>query len=245
MRCTTAAFPVPKTYPRDVRIRAVALADATSMDYAVKLTGIPADTISRWVDEAPDQTDLERNVELALSEVTTRLASGQTRGLRDVATVYGILRDKLARYGRAEREPEPDPEQQEWATRLEAALADKYGIDLADDRADDLLDDHIFLLARWHHAEGPLPPEVWEDPAALVAALPDDWPAWQAERKGRQDAEYAEQAARVARSRPAWEAYMRGDIEADARDAWIRDGIDPFAAETAALIAEAEAFLRS
>lgn len=91
---------MPKKYPQDVRLRAVALAQVRSIPIAARDLGVPVDTLTRWVDEEPPTPALELAVNLALSQLTARIADGTIKG-RDLTVAYGVLRDKLARYGKA------------------------------------------------------------------------------------------------------------------------------------------------
>jgi hypothetical protein len=92
----------------------VALAEATDLPTAARTTGIPSETIARWMDEAPDQSDLERARDLAQADLTAKLAMGETRGIRDLAVVVGIMRDKIQRASKA-----PEPERPSWGERLD------------------------------------------------------------------------------------------------------------------------------
>lgn len=95
---------MPKTHPMHVRLRAVALAEAADVPTAARTLGVSEKAIREWIAEAPDQSALERSHDLAMSELKAKMASGETRGIRDLAVVAGIMRDKIARYG---RKPEP------------------------------------------------------------------------------------------------------------------------------------------
>jgi len=163
------------------------LAGATDVQNAAKLTGIPAETIARWVDADGDvdQSTLERLRDLAESELTVRLASGQTRGVRDLAVVVGIMRDKVARYGR-KAEPtgttavEVRDALEEWvidAVVDEAHLTDDGAFDAHHDATNGLQSE---LLRRANDEPGqPHRPALlaWFSGKAEVPALPDlfDW----------------------------------------------------------------------
>jgi len=127
--------------------------------------------IARWIDEAPDQSALERAHDLAVSEMTAKIASGETRGVRDLAVVAGIMRDKMARYGEA---PAPSGLT---AVEVRDALHDWLVDDLVDESAltdDDALEAHhdaitglISELLRLANAEAHQP----NRPAILDSAL--------------------------------------------------------------------------
>ena len=92
---------MPRKAPADLRLRAVALAEATDVPTAAKHFGIQERTIREWMDEAPERSDLERAQEVALSEVTVRLAKGESSiGLKYLTTIAAILTDKVQRAGR-------------------------------------------------------------------------------------------------------------------------------------------------
>lgn len=95
---------MPRKYPPDLRLRAVALAEVRSVPIAARELKIPVDTLTRWVEEAEQTPALQRAVDLALSELTGGIADGTIKG-RDLTVAYGVLRDKLARYGKAETRP--------------------------------------------------------------------------------------------------------------------------------------------
>jgi transposase-like protein len=115
-----------KSYPADLKLRAVVLAEATSLEDASRKLGIPKDTIARWMALAPDQSALERAHDLAMSEMTAKMAAGETRGIRDLAVVAGIMRDKIARYGKAQ----PEQIVPDWGERLDAWVDATYPPDL-------------------------------------------------------------------------------------------------------------------
>src|SRR5262245_48411544 len=230
------------------KAEAIALAIVVGAEAAAKQLGWDPRSIRKWCEaagrapaDAITSPDWRTLGELARSQVASRLATGKVSA-RDAAVIAGIA---TRNEQRPEPEPEPEatPEQQAWSAALEAALAAKYGPEDARERADVMLDDVILQLMRWRIHEKP-PDELWDDPVALVAALPDDWDAWYAEREAKQAAFDAEMEGRRSRSEPAWTAYMAGAITAEQRDQWIRDGVDAFAEETARLLAAAEAFLR-
>jgi hypothetical protein len=65
---------MPKTYPADLRMRAVAVAVATSLEEASRKLGIGKDTVARWQCEAPDQS-YARSIDEA-ARATERLSGG-------------------------------------------------------------------------------------------------------------------------------------------------------------------------
>lgn len=226
---------------------AVSLAAVIGAEAAAKQLGWDPRSIRKWSGQAGKApadaiapADWKTLGELARSKVAAMLTTGKL-SIRDAATVAGIA-------SRNEREvpPEPEPDEtHEWLDALRAALAARYGADVAEDRADELLDELVIDSLRWLHDAPGDADQYAEDPVALVAALPPDWDAWRAEREAKNQADAAAWDARRERSRAAWPHFYRGEITEEQAWAWVRDGIDPFATEDAALIAAAEAFLRS
>jgi hypothetical protein len=239
---------VRKPYSPQRIAEVVATAVILGIEATARDTGIDPRTIRGWCNRAGKApadaigcADWHSLGELARSQVVSSLASGKVRP--KYAAVIAAIATRNA------RDPEPDPEPadteaEEWTRRLEAALTGKYG-----PTAD--LDELVTYMARWTQHELREDPEAWpwNDPEALVAALPVDWDAWQAQRDAEHDAIAAESDARRARSREAWPAFHAGRITEAQRDAWIRGEIEsPVAeqqrAEVDALLAAAPAYLR-
>lgn len=231
----------------------VALAVIIGADATARQRNIDPRTVRGWCERAgkgpadaissPDWAQLG---DLARSGVAADLATGKLTAVQK-ATIAGIA-ERNAREVPPEPEPDQTPAERDYTRRLEAALAAKYGVDVAGERASELIDDLILDLIRWSGAEerdGRLGMEHAEEPEALVARLPADWDTYRQERQGEQRA-YAETwDTRRARSGEAWPAFHAGWITDAQRDAWIRGEIaSPVAATVDALVAEAEAYLR-
>jgi hypothetical protein len=202
-----------KSYSPDFKLRAVALASVRSVPIASKELGVPEDTLTRWVAKEPPSAGLERAVNLALSELTVRMAAG-TLSPRDLTVAYGVLRDKQARYGRVDTAP-PITDADKWGDDLEKALHKRYGSDadlalaLALPWFDAMLDD----------AEGP----SVADTLRHIASLGD----LHATRQRRIAASHEAMLVQIERNRQAAIAFERKALDD----------------ETRALVAEAEAWL--
>lgn len=101
-------------YTSDQRLAVVALAEVSGAPAAAAQFGIDVDTVRTWQRDAVPSSALGRAVELALSKVTLALSGGNVRP-RDAAVMYGILRDKAARYDRPIEADEVDPEAEQVA----------------------------------------------------------------------------------------------------------------------------------
>lgn len=245
-----------KPYSPAQQNEAVTLAAVVGAEAAAKQLGMRARTIRGWsvrAGKAPadaiGSADWRSLGDLARAKVAADLAAGRVRP-KDAAVIAAIAQRNV-RDVPLDVEPEHTPEQLDYAHRLEAALATKYGIDLADERASDLLDDLIADLLRWSITEANAGRHGMTDdeaPEALVARLPDDWEAYRSQRREQVLAERQAATDRGLRARDAWPQYHAGRITAEERDAWIAGGPSPIvaleAAETAALVAAAEAYLR-
>jgi transposase-like protein len=103
---------VPKVrYTEDQRLSIIAMAEVSGAPAAAEHFGIDHETVRKWQRETPDTPLLQRAIQLALSKGVLALATGKVRP-RDSAVMYGIWRDKAARYDRP-REPEPEEQVEE------------------------------------------------------------------------------------------------------------------------------------
>jgi hypothetical protein len=235
---------VPRVaYSGAQKAEAIALATVVGAEAASRQLRITVGAIRRWCElagkvprDAIGSTDWQALGDLARSQVAARLAAGKVSA-REAAIVAGIA-DRNSREAPLPESP-PDPEAQAWTDGLTSALEARYGAP-----SDDALDMLILDTMRWLRDADSQTPMLELGPAELVASLPPDWAAWHAERKAVHAAEQEAALARIARSRPAWESFFRGEITEEQRTAWIAEGINPLSESDAALVAAAEAFLR-
>jgi len=254
---------MPKTYGRDFRLRAIALAEVRSIPVAAKELGIQVPTLTKWVDEEPHTPALERAVNLALSELTARIADGSIRG-RDLTVAYGVLRDKWARYGAAEQGPSEqssvtareaffdwlfdatiealEPEEALAATADAIRDVPTFLLKLANAESgyDEPASPHRRALLAWHSNRPEIPAGdvlAWAQ-AQVLAVLTEhgSLAAWHAHAMAEDAAEEAE------RERVGAEIRAKACALREASEAAVREArLDP---ETRELLQAAEAFLR-
>lgn len=219
---------MPRKYPQDYKLRAVALAEIRSLPVASRELGLPIETLTRWVEEEPPTPALERAVNLALSELTARIADGTIKG-RDLTVAYGVLRDKWARYGRAETVQEPHAFGDDWLDALEAHLPALgyercYALVALIHRGDWLADDGLLHHSQTSREDHDAEELAWEaqyqelstkDRATVVEAIVEDQVAYLAtlgpfqEWLSRDRAEHTRQyEAQIAKNEAMAAAYM-------------------------------------
>lgn len=257
------------------KAEAVALAAVVGAETAAAQLGWDPRSVRKWAGQAGTapadaiaRTDWATLGDAMLAGVAADLASGKLTAVQK-ATIAGIAKRNAEKAPPASESAVAARERfLEWVAQ---AYTESEDVDAWGDAVDYLMGSGLLVLANeeqdpnlpnsphrsallaWHSGREEIPAgDILEWAQGQTLALVKEhgslvaWHRWDVEREDAERARwYAETQARAERSRLAWDARGKGYITDEQAEAWIRDGIDPLAEETAELIARAEAFLNA